>query len=101
MPKINIQSTSNEDAEAIYAKVKDFLENLDDIKSLDPSMKLSFDDAQKKGSAKGQAFSAELSVKEKSPGCLVDLEVDLPGKFALMKGMIKKQLQSKLDKALA
>lgn len=101
MPKINIQSNSNDSADSTYSKVKDFLENLDDIKSYDPSLTLSFDDSNKTGKAQGKLFSAELQVKEQAPGCVVDLQVELPMKMGLMKGMIQKQLQSKLDKALA
>ncbi len=72
----------------------------DDLKKIDPNLQINFNESQKTGIAKGHVFSAIIAVTENSPGSEVSLTLDLPMKFALMKGLIKNTLEKKLSQAL-
>jgi hypothetical protein len=53
------------------------------------------------GTAQGSMFKAKLNVKENAGGSTVAVTVDLPMTLMLMKGMVEKTLQKKLDEALS
>jgi hypothetical protein len=46
-------------------------------------------------------FKAKINVKEAGGGSNIQITVDLPLSLALMKGMVQKTLEKKLEEALA
>jgi hypothetical protein len=101
MPKFKVDTPSNLSAKEAYTKIKNFLENTDDLKKLDSQIQCSFEDAKLKGSAKGKQFKADISIKENSPNCVVSIEVEIPLLLSPMKGKIQETLERKIKKALA
>ncbi|MAE75143.1 MAG: hypothetical protein CL675_13705 [Bdellovibrionaceae bacterium] len=100
MPKVNVASSTSMNAQDSYNKVKSLLENDADLKKLDPAYSCQFNDSSLSGTASGNLFKAQLKVKDAAGGSEVSIEVDLPMKLALVKGMVQKTLQKKLDNTL-
>lgn len=68
---------------------------------MDPELNCTFDSASLSGQATGKQFKAKLKVTHASPGCTVEVTVDLPFHLALVKGVVEKTLSKKLDETLA
>ena len=101
MPKISIDHNSSLQASESYEKIKEFFENDQDLRKLDPKMKATYDDKTRTGKVTGSQFKADLSVDENGPGSVVKLRVDLPLLLTPFKGKVEETLQKKLKKYLA
>ena len=101
MPKVNVESNSNHSPEETFNKVKEFIANDQDLKSLDPSYKCDFDDSGLTGKAKGSKFKADIKVSSSGSGAQVEIIVDLPMMLTPFKGKVQSALKDKLDRLLA
>ncbi len=101
MPKFKVETPSSHDPKETFKKIKNFLENADDLKKIDSNIVCQFEDSTLKGSAKGKQFKAEISVQETSPHCTVMVEVEIPFLLSPLKGKIQESLERKIKKALA
>ncbi len=101
MPKFKVESDSKHSISETFSKVKNFLETDHDIKKLDPSAKISFNEQQLTGAAKGSKFEAEIKVLGTGDGAKVEIEVTLPLLLTPVKGMVQATIQKKLTSALS
>lgn len=100
MPKFTIDHQSKHNPEEAYEKIKEFLENDQDIRRFDPKLQCSFNDGCKKASMKGSQFKADMEVLSSGDGCKVSVTVDLPLMLTPFKGKVQDTLQRKLTKYL-
>ncbi|OFZ14008.1 MAG: hypothetical protein A2Z20_10310 [Bdellovibrionales bacterium RBG_16_40_8] len=100
MPKVIVKKQSQVTAQDAYNKVKVILEADKDLRKLDPSYKCTFNDSAFTGAAAGKLFKADMTVKNQSNGCEVEIVIDLPFALTLAKGLVQKTLQKKLDDSL-
>ncbi|MBC85707.1 MAG: hypothetical protein CL677_00900 [Bdellovibrionaceae bacterium] len=101
MPKVKVQSTSQLSAQESYDRLKGLLDNNPDITTYDPSFTCNFNDGKLTGNAEGKLFKAGFNVEHSGAFSTVTIELDLPMKLSLVKGVIQKKLQANLDKALS
>jgi hypothetical protein len=101
MPKVKIQKKTPLAPTDAYTKVRDVLSKAHDLKKLDPSFSIRFDDVTLTGSANGKMFRAELSIKSSASGSEVEIHVDLPLTLALFKGTVEATLKKKLEESLS
>lgn len=101
MPKIHIDHNSSLQASETFQKLKEFFENDQDLKKLDPKMTATYDEKTRKGKVAGSQFKAEVSVEDKGPGSLVRVIVDLPLLLTPFKGKVEETLQKKLKKYIS
>lgn len=101
MPTIKLEKTSNKTPQEAFSSLKNFLESDKELLKLDPKLQYNFDMAGLKGNAKGSYFEAKVNVTEKAGGSNISFIVELPFHLALMKGMVEKTLNGKIDQALA
>src|SRR3954447_23617346 len=97
MPSIKIEKQTKLNADDSFKRISNMLSNDRDLKKLDSSYKCEFNDKDRSGSADGSLFKAKMNVKEASAGSTVQITVDLPLKLALVKGMVQKTLEKKLE----
>lgn len=100
MPKFTVTCQSHNSSQEAFQRVRQILEEDQELKKLDAKIAYHFDPSSLKGTAKGQYFQAELKVDSHPPGSKVNIAVELPFHLALAKGMVQKTLQRKLDEAL-
>ncbi len=100
MPTVKVEHATKLNASETFKKISDILSNDSDLRKLDSKYKAEFDPATKSGVAEGSMFKAKLNVKDQGAGALVEISVDLPFHMALVKGMVQKTLQKKLEQAL-
>lgn len=100
MPKFTIDHQSKHDPEQAYAKIKDFVENDQDIRRFDPKLQCSFDDDRMCAQMKGSQFKADLAVASAGAGSKISVTVDLPLMLTPFKGKVQETLQKKLTKYL-
>lgn len=101
MPKVTIDHASTLSAPDAFSKIKTFFESDQDIRRLDPNLKCSFTESAMMGKASGSQFKADISVKDQSPGSVVQVIVDLPLLLAPFKGKVQETIQKKLKQYLA
>ena len=105
MPKLTVQKKTDLKPLDAFNRVKAVLNDDKDLRKLDPSYKCAFDEAKMSGSANGKMFKAEMKVSNQSAGSNaqtnVEIVVDLPLALMLVKGVVEKTLQRKLDESLA
>lgn len=101
MPKVTIQKQCSLQANDVFHRVKNLLDNDPDLRKLDPSFKCQFNESALSGNATGKMFKADMSVKSISTGTEVTIIVDLPLALTLAKGMVEKTLSKKLESTLA
>jgi hypothetical protein len=101
MPSIKIEKQVNKPAADAFKRISELLSNDKDLRKLDAKYKADFDAESMSGTAEGSMFKAKLNVKENAGGSTVAVTVDLPMTLMLMKGMVEKTLQKKLDEALS
>ena len=101
MPKFKVECDSKHSSAETFGKVKSFLDNDAEIKKLDPSVKITYNESQMTGSAKGSKFDAEIKVLGKGSGAQVEIEVSLPMLLTPIKGMVQASIQKKLSTALS
>lgn len=101
MPKVNVDHNTNDGVDEAYQKIKEFFENDQDLRKLDPNLKVSFTDADRTGKATASQFSASVQVKANGGGSIISVTVDLPLLLSPFKGKIQETLEKKLKKYLA
>lgn len=102
MPKVKVESNSNQSAKETFNKIKQMLENDQDIKRLAPGYTCTFNDSAMTGVAKGGQFQANMKVTDKGgANSHVEIEVDLPLMLTPFKGTVQSTLQKKLASALS
>ena len=100
MPSVKIEKQSKLSADDSFKRISDLLSNDKDLRKLDASYKADFNQQTRSGTAEGSMFKAKLNVSAGGEGSTVQITVDLPFHLALVKGMVEKTLQQKLDEAL-
>lgn len=101
MPKFKVEAPSLHEPKETFNKIKNFLENADDLKKIDANIVCSFEEASLKGQAKGKQFKADISVQNKGTNSVVSIEVEIPFLLTPLKGKIQEILERKIKKALA
>lgn len=100
MPKIALTLDSKNNQNHTFTWMEKKLES---IKEIEKSIgKFTTHSNQKKHSIelKGEKISVKVKVKKKKDASLVCIDVDLPFKFALLKGVIKTKLETKISSLL-
>ncbi len=100
MPKFKVEKTSTLKPEESFKKIKQFLSEDPDLKTLDSSYKCQFEDDKLTGSAKGQKFNAQMQVLPNGDTSKVEITVDLPLLLMPFKGLVENTLNKKLDRLL-
>lgn len=77
------------------------LESDKELQKLDPKYKCQFDAASLSGQADGSQFKAKMKISGAGKETQVTIDVDLPFHLALVKGLVQKTLEKKLDQVLA
>jgi hypothetical protein len=101
VPKFKVESKSSLSQAEAYSRMKQLLESDQDLRKMDASCKVSFNDNGHTGIVKGSKFSAELCVTGQGAGSHVTIEVDLPLMLLPAKGMVQSALEKKMSKVLA
>lgn len=101
MPSIKVEKQSQHSAGDSFKRVSKMLETDRDLKKLDSKYKCEFNEQALTGTADGSLFKAKMNIKESGAGCKVEITVDLPFHLALVKGMVQKTLEKKLEEALS
>jgi hypothetical protein len=100
MPKVNVDHECKLSVDDAFSKIKNFFENDQDIRRLDPKMECTFADSAKTGKAKGSKFNADIAVKSHGAGSKIQIVVDLPLVLTPFKGKVQETIQKKLAKYL-
>jgi hypothetical protein len=101
MPSIKLEKQTKLSADDSFKRLTNMFTNDRDLKKLDSKYTCAFNEKDRSGSADGSMFKAKMSVKEAGGGSNVQITVDLPLHLALVKGMVQKTLEKKLEEALA
>lgn len=101
MPKFTIDHQTSQNPDQAYQKIKEFLEQDQDIRRFDPKLQCSFNDGSKSANLKGSQFKADMAVSAAGEGSKVSVTVDLPLMLTPFKGKVQETLQKKLAKYLA
>ncbi|MEQ1876415.1 MAG: polyhydroxyalkanoic acid system family protein [Bdellovibrionia bacterium] len=97
MPKITIDRKTALDPKAAFGKIKEFFSTDRDLRKLDSNYQCQFDETGLSGSAKGQKFQAEMSVRAEAGGSRIQVEITLPMLLTPLKGMVEKTVNEKLN----
>lgn len=84
-----------------FKLVSDLLSNDRDLRKLDSKYKCEFNPNDLTGTADGSMFKAKMNVQPAGEGSKVEIVVDLPFHLMMVKGMVEKTLQKKLEEALS
>ena len=101
MPSIKVEKQSQLNASETFKRISNLLSNDKDLRKLDSKYKCEFNEKELSGKADGSMFKAKMNIKEAGAGSKVEITVDLPMTLALVKGMVEKTLQKKLEEALS
>lgn len=101
MPSVKIEKQCKLSPDDSFKRISELLSNDKDLRKLDASYKAEFNAQSRSGSAAGSMFKAKMNVKEAPGGSTIELVVDLPFHLALVKGMVEKTLNKKLEEVLA
>ncbi len=101
MPSIKITRQSDHQAEESFSRLTKLLDHDKELRKLDPNYKCDFSKKTLSGEAKSKLFTAKLQITKSSGGSSVEVVVELPFHLALVKGMVQKTLEKKIDEALA
>lgn len=101
MPKITVNHDTQCSPDEAFEKIKKFFETDQDIRKIDPNIKIAFADAEKTGKATASQFKADIAVKPTAKGAQVSVLVDLPLMLTPFKGKVQETLEKKLKKYLA
>lgn len=101
MPTVKIEKQTDLSPQECFNKVKTMLETDKELNKLDPGYKCDFDPGSLSGTAKGKQFTASMNISEAGGGSSVELNVELPFHLGLIKGLVQKTLQKKVDEILA
>lgn len=100
MPKFTIEHQSSHKPEETYAKIKEFLNNDQEIRRFDSKLECTFSDKDMTAKMKGSQFKADMKIAKADTGSQVNVVVDLPLMLTPFKGKIQETLQKKLTKYL-
>jgi hypothetical protein len=101
MPSIKVEKQSQLSAPDSFKRISNMLNNDKDLRKLDSKYKCEFNSQDLSGTADGSMFKAKMNIKEAGGGSKVEITVELPFHLALVKGMVEKTLQKKLEEALS
>ncbi len=101
MPTVKVQAQTAMKSNDTFKRVSELLTNDADLRKLDSKYEVKFDEKSLSGTANGSMFKAKMNISENSGGSKVEIVVDLPFHLSLVKGMVEKTLQKKLNEALA
>jgi hypothetical protein len=101
MPTIKVERTSSLKGSDSFKLLTQLLDQDKELRKLDPHYKCDFVTETLSGVAESKLFTAKLKVFEASGGSKVELTVDLPFHLALVKGMVQRTLEKKIDETLA
>ncbi len=101
MPLIKVEKQSVHSPNDTFKRISEMLNGDKDLRKLDSKYKCEFNSKDLTGSADGSMFKAKMNVKEQQGGSMVEITVDLPLSLVLVKGMVEKTLQKKLEEALS
>lgn len=100
MPSLTVKKSSSLSPEESFDRVSQLLQNDSELKKLDAKYTCNFDKGSLSGQAAGSQFKAKMQIHKTASGSDVEVAVDLPFHLALVKGMVQKTLEKKLDQAL-
>lgn len=101
MPKVTVNHQTEVPADEAFERIKNFFETDQDIRKIDPNIRITFTDTSKTGKVTASQFSGEFSVKPGSGGSTVSVLIDLPFLLTPFKGKVQETLEKKLKKYLA
>ncbi|MCB0410939.1 MAG: hypothetical protein KDD22_00325 [Bdellovibrionales bacterium] len=100
MPTLKINKSTNLSPQDCFSKITDLFENDKELQKLDPGYKCEFDSSSLSGTAKGSQFKASMNITPSGSGSELELTVDLPFHLGLVKGLVQKTLEKKVDALL-
>ncbi|MNJ99863.1 hypothetical protein D3C87_176440 [compost metagenome] len=100
MPKFTIDHQSSHNPQDAFTKIKEFLNNDQDIRRFDPKLQCTFDDGTMAAKMSGNQFKADVAVNPSGAGSKISVTVDLPLLLTPLKGKVTETLQKKLAKYL-
>ena len=101
MPSIQIRRDSSLKSSDVFQRLTRLLNEDKELRKLDPDYVCDFDPKALTGNAKSKLFTATLAVRESGTSTSMELTVDLPFHLALVKGVVQRTLEKKLDEILA
>jgi len=101
MPTVKVSSDSNLAPAECFTRVTQLLDKDSELRKLDPKYVCEFDSNGLTGTATGKQFKAKMAVKPAGSGSSVEIEVELPFHLGLVKGLVQKTLEKKLNTALS
>lgn len=101
MPTVKIEKSTSHNADEAFKKISGLLENDSELRKLDPKYTCDFDPSTHSGTAKGSQFKANMNVSAEGSGSKVSVVVELPFHLGLVKGLVSKTLDKKLEEALS
>jgi hypothetical protein len=101
MPTIKVERTTTLKGADSFQRLTQLLDQDKELRKLDPHYKCQFTNETLSGVAESKLFTAKLKVLDSGSGSKVELTVDLPFHLALVKGMVQRTLEKKIDETLA
>lgn len=101
MPTVKLEKSTKHAPNDAFQKISGLLENDSELRKLDPKYTCDFDQKSLSGTATGSQFKANMNISPDGDGSKVSIAVELPFHLGLIKGMVSKTLDKKLDEALS
>lgn len=100
MPSVKVSAQTNLPPQECFGRVTQMLEKDAELRKLDPKYSCNFDSGSLSGTAEGSQFKAKMKVLPQGTGSEVEIQVELPFHLALVKGLVQKTLEKKLNSSL-
>lgn len=101
MPSVKIAKKTHQTPDQAFQRISNMLQNDSELRKLDSKYTCEFDSKALSGTAKGSQFKANMKVLPQGTGSEVEIVVELPFHLGLVKGLVSKTLEKKLDEALS